>query len=78
MAKVENVNGVYETPPLFENRIVCEWLSTNEAASYLGITPNALRILVCRKRVRVYKMGCRLKFRVKDLRDLLSLKGDVR
>ena len=70
--------GDEKSPPLFLNRIVCEWLSTNEAASYLGISPNALRILVCRGKVRSYKLGCRLKFRVKDLRNLLSLKGDVR
>lgn len=65
-------------PTFFENRIVCEWLSTKEAATYLGITPNALRILVCRGKVRSYKLGCRLKFRFKDLRNLLSLKGDSR
>ena len=77
MANV-GIIGIEEIPPLFENRIVCEWLSTNEAASYLGVTPNALRILVCRGKVRSYKLGSRLKFRVKDLRNLLSLKGDIR
>lgn len=78
MANVENITGVDEAPSLFLNRIVCEWLSTKEAASYLGITPNALRILVCRGRVRSYKMGSRLKFRIRDLRNLLSFKGEVR
>jgi excisionase family DNA binding protein len=73
-----DVIGVDETPLLIENRIVCEWLSTNNAASYLGISPNALRILVCRGKVRSYKLGSRLKFRLGDLRNLLSLKGDVR
>ncbi len=78
MANVLAQQGEQNSPPLFLNRIVCEWLSTKEAAAYLGISPNALRILVCRGRVRSYKLGSRLKFRIKDLRNLLSLKGDIR
>ena len=31
---------------LFENQIVSEWMTTKEAATYLGISPNAVRILV--------------------------------
>lgn len=74
MANVQ-VLGVEETPEFFENRIVCEWLSTQDAASYLGVTPNALRILVCRGKVRSYKLGTRLKFHLRDLRSLLLPKG---
>lgn len=56
----------------FDNRIFGEWLSTKEAAVYLSLTPNALRILVCRGRVKAYKLGRRLRFRTKDLRLLLQ------
>lgn len=60
----------------FENQAIYEWLSTKEAASYLRMTPNALRILVHREKVQAYKLGSRLKFRLKDLRSILSKKGE--
>jgi excisionase family DNA binding protein len=59
---------------IFESRAIYEWLNTNEAASYLRITPNALRILVHRGRVQAFKLGSRLKFRLRDLRSVLSRK----
>ncbi|WP_413578779.1 helix-turn-helix domain-containing protein [Bdellovibrio sp. HCB290] len=59
-------------PELFQNKIVCEWLSSSQAAIYLGITENALRIMVCRGQVRAHKMGRRLRFSVDDLRALLT------
>lgn len=62
------------TKMFFENRIAVEWLSTKEAARYLSLTPNALRILVHRGRVVAYKLGGRLRFRLDDLRNLLQLK----
>lgn len=55
-----------------ENRIVCEWLTSKEAARYLGITPNALRIWVCRGKVKSYKLGRFLRFRITDLSVLLQ------
>lgn len=64
------------TNAIFENHIVYEWLSTKEAASYLRVTPNALRILVHRGRVEAYKLGGRLKFKLKDLRSILLKKGE--
>lgn len=59
----------------FENRKECEWLSTNEAAHFLSVTPNALRILVYRGQVPVYKFGRRLRFRLKDCQALFQKKG---
>ena len=59
---------------LFDNQIAEKWLSTKEAASYLGLTPNALRILVHRGRVKAYKLGSRLRFRVRDLKASLQPK----
>ncbi len=57
----------------FENLAV-EWLSTRQAAEFLSLTPNALRILVHRGRVKAYKLGSRLRFRLIDLRSLLTKK----
>lgn len=58
---------------LFENEIVVEWLTSKEAARYLGLTPNALRIMVCRGKVKSYKLGSLLRFRISDLRYLLKV-----
>ena len=48
------------------------WLSTNDAANFLGISQNALRILVCRGKVKFHKLGRRLKFSRTDLESLLK------
>lgn len=55
----------------FENRIVCEWLSSKEAAYYLGISENAIRIMVCRGQIKFSKLGRRLRFRLRDLQSLM-------
>lgn len=59
----------------FENQMQREWLSTKEAAYFLSITPNALRIMVHRGQVQVYRFGRRLRFRVLDCRRLIATKG---
>lgn len=69
----DNLNSA-QVPSFFDIRIVGKWLSTKEAASYLGISPNALRILVCRGKVKAHKLGARLKFSLKDLESSLSKK----
>ncbi|HLE12968.1 MAG: hypothetical protein A2485_12355 [Bdellovibrionales bacterium RIFOXYC12_FULL_39_17] len=56
---------------IFNNQIDGEWLSTKLAASYLKITPNALRIMVCRGKIVAYRLGNRLRFKLIDLRNLL-------
>lgn len=60
---------------LFENRVEREWLATNEAAHFLGISENALRIMVHRGQIQAYKFGRRLRFRLKDLQALFQKKG---
>ena len=72
--RIQAAGGVPVDETFFDNRAIYEWLSTSEAASYLRITPNALRILVHRGRVQAYKLGSRLKFRLRDLRSVLSRK----
>lgn len=59
---------------IFENRIELEWLSTKQAAKYLSVSENALRIMVCRDQVKSFKLGSRLRFRLSDLQVLLNLK----
>ena len=56
---------------LFDKKIAVEWLSTEQAAEFLSLSPNALRILVFRGRVKAYKLGHRLRFRLLDLEALL-------
>jgi excisionase family DNA binding protein len=60
---------------LFEIRIEREWLTTQEAAHYLLVTPNALRIMVHRNQVKAFKFGKRLRFRLDDCRTLFSSRG---
>lgn len=52
------------------------WLNTNEAAEFLRLTPNALRILVHRAQVRYFKFGRRLRFRMSDLHSLFHQKEE--
>lgn len=59
----------------FEKRIACEWLSTKEAAHFLSISENALRIMVHRNQVPTYKFGRRLRFRQQDCLALIQVKG---
>jgi excisionase family DNA binding protein len=63
------------TEQLFENQNSREWLTTNEAAKFLAVTPNALRIMVFRGQVPVYKLGRRLRFRLRDCQGLFLRKG---
>jgi excisionase family DNA binding protein len=59
----------------FEKQIVREWLSTEEAALYLSISENALRIMVHRDQIKAYKFGRRLRFKVVDCSALFKRKG---
>jgi len=59
---------------LFDNQISCEWFGTARAAAYLDITPNALRIMVHRGKIRAHKLGRRLRFKLTDLRSALERK----
>lgn len=58
-----------------ENRILREWLSTEEAAFFLSISANALRIMVHRGQIRAYKFGRRLRFKLQDCQALFQPKG---
>ena len=64
--------GGYSQAEFFENRISCEWIATAAAAAYLKISPNALRIMVHRGQIKAHKLGSRLRFRLRDLRETLQ------
>ncbi|MBY0414040.1 MAG: helix-turn-helix domain-containing protein [Bdellovibrionales bacterium] len=76
----ERTQGVIPSESLFNIQIPADendengnWLNTKEAASFLRITPNALRILVHRARVKYYKLGSHLRFKHCDLLNALQL-----
>lgn len=60
---------------IFENQVEREWLTTKEAAYFLGVSENALRIMVHRDQISVYKFGRRLRFRYRDCQALFLKKG---
>lgn len=74
---MQSENNVLEMPrtTLFENRIEREWLNTKEAAHYLCVSENALRIMVHRGQIPVFKFGRRLRFKLEDCRSLVLQKG---
>ncbi len=60
---------------LFDINSKREWLSTEEAAYFLSVSKNALRIMVHRNQVRAYKLGRRLRFKISDCEALFERKG---
>jgi excisionase family DNA binding protein len=60
---------------LFEIYAKREWLSTEEAADFLSISENALRIMVHRTQIQAYKLGRRLRFKLSDCEALFERKG---
>ncbi len=49
-----------------------KWFNTIEAAAYIRISVNNLRIKVCRGQIKSYKLGNRLRFKKSDLDKLLE------
>ncbi len=62
---------------LFDNRITGEYqfVSIQKAAVFLDKSQNAIRIMVCRGKLRAYKDGSRLEFTHQDLRNALCIRG---
>lgn len=76
MSKITSKRHEINQSQFFENRIVCEWLSSAQAAAYLGISENALRIMVYRRQIPFSKFGRRLRFCVSDLIALVTKGGN--
>lgn len=51
------------------------WLDTKQAAEYLGISEGALRIMVCRRKIKYHKLGNR--YLLDDLREAISSSRNV-
>ena len=55
----------------FENLVESDaWLTAFEAAHYLRMSVNALRIATCRGRVPFYKVGRSVRYRKSELHEL--------
>ena len=63
----------YKPDSLFE--IANSWLSTNDVARLLSISPNAVRIMVCRGHLASFKLQGRLRFKRKDCLALVQKTG---
>lgn len=74
--KFEKHSQECSTIELFDNRVAKKWLNTKQAAEFLAVTPNALRIMVCRKQIRASKLRGRLRFQISDCELLLLQKED--
>ena len=72
---LDKINGSQDSS-FFENRVDKEWLSTKEAARFLSVSENALRIMVYREQIPVFKFGHRLRFRFSDCKSLFVRKRD--
>lgn len=71
----KNMNLVGSSENLFfENLVESDvWLTAIEAANYLRMTVNALRIATCRGYVPVYKIGRRSRYKLHELAKLPKL-----
>lgn len=73
----EAANLRYNQKQFFENEIACKWLSTVDAANFLRVSENALRIMVHRGQIQAYKLGRRLRFKLYDCQALILTKRKV-
>lgn len=62
----------------FQNQIEGEWFTSSQAARYLGISENALRIMVHRRQIRFHKLGRRLRIHRSAVFELLPTYGGSR
>ena len=67
---VDSVEKIEESKRLFfENSI---WMTVKDTATYLSRTENAIRILICRGVLRVYRMGRRVYLKRSEIDTLIE------
>lgn len=66
-------NQIEKSDALFE--IANSWLSTKDVARFLSVSPNAVRIMVCRGHLPSFKLKNQLRFRAKDCAALVEKTG---
>jgi excisionase family DNA binding protein len=71
---IKGVQAKIVSPSFFEN-LDERWLSTNDVAKFLSVSPNAVRIMVCRRIIPAHRLRGRLRFRKRDCIALLSKRG---
>lgn len=54
------------------------WLNSKQAAVYLSISENALRIMVHRRQVLFYKIRSRLRFKANDLDSIVKTRKEFK
>lgn len=69
------INGITsaensDSATLFDNRFN-EWLTTDQAAKYLGISSASLRNMTSNGQIPFYKLGNRNRYRLPELRNIL-------
>ena len=74
---VRGVNLELGKSLFFENRIASKWLTTKEASFILGVSENAVRIMVHRGQISSFKFGRRLRFCLSDCEALFTKKGAI-
>lgn len=70
---MKTLNRPEKADAFFE--IADAWLSTNDAARLFSVSPNAVRIMVCRGLLPSFKLNGRLRFRRKDCAALVLKTG---
>jgi excisionase family DNA binding protein len=60
---------------LFDNQINCEFLTAEQAASYLKVSLKSLFNMTSNGTIPCYKLGRRNRYSLEDLRSLLKPKG---
>jgi excisionase family DNA binding protein len=68
------VNSTSENFSLIGSVTALKWITTKQASIFLGISENALRIMVYRRQIKFYKFGRRLRFLQDDLKLLFTQK----
>lgn len=69
ISQQQRMSYVLEQATLFNNLI---WLTTNETAEYLRTTPNNVRVMICRGKLKPYKLGNRNRFKRSELDELIE------
>ena len=53
---LKHIRGIEKSLSLFEN-LGEGWLSTKDVAKFLSLSPNAVRIMVCRGKIPAFQIG---------------------
>jgi hypothetical protein len=75
ISMLKRCKAKFSSPLFIENIAEEGWLSSQDVAKLLSVTPNAVRIMVCRGILPAFRLRGRLRFRRKDCAALFYQKG---